>query len=298
VTRLTYADALDEALCFGWIDGQASPRDQESYRQRFTPRRPRSAWSARNVERIGRLEREGRMQTSGRAAVERARADGQWNRAYASPSQAKVPEDLARALKEDAKASAAFEGLNAANRYAILYRLETAKKADTRARRLETCVEMLRRNETFHPRGRSGRKTADAPVFTLDTRWCPSVTSSPAASMHEGGTVVSDFRHVAAFRYDALHPMALDAAVAYVGDETPESAESLPVARVQGRLYLNVRHPRTPEAIRLVREHGSDGDFARGVVTLLNYFPGAVEPFPAGTQYAGWPKESEPTAQA
>ena len=151
VTRLTYADALDEALCFGWIDGQASPRDQESYRQRFTPRRPRSAWSARNVERIGRLEREGRMQTSGRAAVDRARADGQWNRAYASPSKAKVPEDLARALKEDAKASAAFEGLNAANRYAILYRLETAKKADTRARRLETCVEMLRRNETFHP---------------------------------------------------------------------------------------------------------------------------------------------------
>jgi hypothetical protein len=97
---------------------------------------------------------------------------------------------------------------------------------------------------------------------------------------------------------DALHPMALDATAAYSGDKTPESAESLPVARVQGRLYLSVRHPRTPEAIRLLREHGSDGDFTEGVVTLLNYFPGAVEPFPVGTRYAGWPKESEPTAQA
>jgi uncharacterized protein YdeI (YjbR/CyaY-like superfamily) len=151
VTRLTYADALDEALCFGWIDGQVSARDGESYRQRFTPRRPRSTWSARNVQRVERLEREGRMQASGRAAVERARADGNWNQAYASPSKAAVPEDLAKALKADAKASAMFERLNAANRYAILYRLATAKKSDTRARRLEACVEMLRRNETFHP---------------------------------------------------------------------------------------------------------------------------------------------------
>jgi uncharacterized protein YdeI (YjbR/CyaY-like superfamily) len=91
------------------------------------------------------------MQASGRAAVERARADGNWNQAYASPSKAAVPEDLAKALKADAKASAMFERLNAANRYAILYRLATAKKSDTRARRLEACVEMLRRNETFHP---------------------------------------------------------------------------------------------------------------------------------------------------
>jgi uncharacterized protein YdeI (YjbR/CyaY-like superfamily) len=151
VTRLTYADALDEALCFGWIDGQLSTRDGESYRQRFTPRRPGSTWSARNVQRIERLEREGRMQASGRAAVERARADGNWGQAYASSAKATVPEDLAEALKEDAKARAVFERLNAANRYAILYRLETAKKSDTRARRLETCVEMLRRNETFHP---------------------------------------------------------------------------------------------------------------------------------------------------
>jgi uncharacterized protein YdeI (YjbR/CyaY-like superfamily) len=91
------------------------------------------------------------MHASGRAAVERARADGNWNQAYASSSKATVPEDLARALKKDAKANAAFERLNAANRYAILHRLETAKRADTRARRLKTCVEMLRRNETFHP---------------------------------------------------------------------------------------------------------------------------------------------------
>jgi uncharacterized protein YdeI (YjbR/CyaY-like superfamily) len=151
VTRLTYADALDEALCFGWIDGQLSTRDKESYRQRFTPRRPRSAWSARNVQHIERLAREGRIHASGRAVVERARADGKWNRAYAPSSKATVPEDLAQVLKEDTKARAAFESLSAANRYAILYRLETAKKLDTRARRLETCLQMLRRNETFHP---------------------------------------------------------------------------------------------------------------------------------------------------
>jgi uncharacterized protein YdeI (YjbR/CyaY-like superfamily) len=154
VTRLTYADALDEALCFGWVDGQLSARDRESYRQRFTPRRPRSSWSARNVERIERLEREGRLHAAGRAAVERARADGSWSRAYAPSSKATVPEDLARALQQDAKASAMFDRLSAANRYAILYRLETAKRSDTRARRLETCVEMLRRNETFHPQQR------------------------------------------------------------------------------------------------------------------------------------------------
>jgi uncharacterized protein YdeI (YjbR/CyaY-like superfamily) len=154
LTRLTYADALDEALCFGWVDGQLSTRDRESYRQRFTPRRPRSSWSARNVQRIERLEREGRMRPAGRAAVERARAEGTWSRAYASTSKAAVPGDLAKALQQDAKASAMFDRLSAANRYAILYRLETAKRSDTRARRLETCVEMLRRNETFHPQAR------------------------------------------------------------------------------------------------------------------------------------------------
>src|SRR5579871_3326339 len=101
VTRLTYPDALDEALCFGWIDGQLSTRDGGSYRQRFTPRRPGSAWSARNVQRVERLDREGRLDASGRAAVERARADGNWNQAYASSSKATVPEDLAKALRED-----------------------------------------------------------------------------------------------------------------------------------------------------------------------------------------------------
>jgi uncharacterized protein YdeI (YjbR/CyaY-like superfamily) len=154
VTSLTYADALDEALCFGWIDGQVASRDQASYRQRFTPRRPRSNWSARNVQHVERLEREGRLHAAGRAAVERARADGSWDRAYASPSKATVPADLAKALKADAQARAMFDGLDAANRYAILYRLETAKRSDTRARRLEACVEMLRRGETFHPQRR------------------------------------------------------------------------------------------------------------------------------------------------
>lgn len=154
VTRLTYDAALDEALCLGWIDGQLKTRDSGSYLQRFTPRRPRSRWSARNVRRVERLEQEGRMQAAGRAAVERARADGEWSRAYASSSSATVPEDLARALERDAMARAAFDGLSAANRYAILYRLETAKRSDTRASRLATCLEMLRREETFHPQGR------------------------------------------------------------------------------------------------------------------------------------------------
>ena len=153
-TRLTYQEALEEALCYGWIDGQVRRFDADSYRQRFTPRRRRSAWSKRNVELAERLIDEGRMKPAGKAAVERARSDGRWHAAYAGSATIETPDDLAEALAAEPKAAAMFELLTSQNRYAILYRLATAKRADTRARRLTTFVEMLARGETIHPQQR------------------------------------------------------------------------------------------------------------------------------------------------
>lgn len=150
-TSLTYDQALDEALCFGWIDGQVRGGDGVTYRQRFTPRRARSPWSARNVQHIERLLAEGRMHPSGIAAVEQAKADGRWNAAYAGPATMEVPEDLAAALAVEPSAAAMFEILSSQNRYALLYRLANAKRADTRDRRLKQFVEMLARGETFYP---------------------------------------------------------------------------------------------------------------------------------------------------
>jgi uncharacterized protein YdeI (YjbR/CyaY-like superfamily) len=154
-TRLTYDEALDEALCHGWIDGQARRRDEATYRQRFTPRRRRSAWSKRNTGIVERLRAEGRMHPAGRAEVERAKADGRWDAAYAGPASIEVPPDLAEALAAEPKAQAMFETLNSQNRYAVLYRIATAKRADTRARRIEQFVAMLVRGETIHPQKRS-----------------------------------------------------------------------------------------------------------------------------------------------
>ena len=150
-TSLTYDEALEEALCYGWIDGQVGRRDEGSYRQRFTPRRPRSAWSKRNVGIAERLIAEGRMRPSGQAAIEQARADGRWEAAYAGPATSEVPDDLAAALAAEPKAAETFASLTSQNRYAILYRLATAKRAETRARRLEAFVAMLARGETIHP---------------------------------------------------------------------------------------------------------------------------------------------------
>lgn len=150
-TSLTYDQALEEALCFGWIDGQLQGRDDATYRRRFTPRQPRAAWSQRNVELVGRLERLGRMQPSGIAEVERAKADGRWKNAYSGQASASAPADLAAALAENSKAGAAFERLTKQNRYSILYRLETAKRAETRAKRIEQFVAMLARGDTIHP---------------------------------------------------------------------------------------------------------------------------------------------------
>ena len=149
IKSVNYAEALDEALCFGWIDGQKKLGDSTTFLQRFTPRRARSGWSKINTGHVERLIREGRMQPAGLAEVEAAKQDGRWHAAYDSPSRMSVPEDFLAALAKDAKAKAFFEGLNKANLYAIAYRLQTAKKPETRQRRMETILDMMRRGEKF-----------------------------------------------------------------------------------------------------------------------------------------------------
>jgi uncharacterized protein YdeI (YjbR/CyaY-like superfamily) len=153
-TSLTYADALDEALCHGWIDGQAKPRDDGTYTQRFTPRRARSQWSKRNVGIIDRLRAEGRMHPAGEAEVERARSDGRWDAAYGGSASIAMPADLAAALRAEPSARAMFEILTSQNRYAILYRTSSTKQPETRARRIEQFVSMLARGETIYPQKR------------------------------------------------------------------------------------------------------------------------------------------------
>jgi uncharacterized protein YdeI (YjbR/CyaY-like superfamily) len=157
-TSLTYDEALEEALCHGWIDGQVRRLDERIYRQRFTPRRRRSAWSKRNVGIVERLMGERRMRPAGIAAVEQAKADGRWERAYAGQASIEVPADLAEALDARPTARAMWEVLTSQNRYAVLYRIDNAKRADTRVRRIEQFVAMLARGETPHPqrRGRAG----------------------------------------------------------------------------------------------------------------------------------------------
>jgi uncharacterized protein YdeI (YjbR/CyaY-like superfamily) len=153
-TRLGYDEALEEALCHGWIDGQVKRRDDATYRQRFTPRRARSPWSQRNVGIVERLAAEDRMHPAGVAEVERAKADGRWDAAYASPANIAVPEDLASALAAEPRAQALFDVLSSQNRYAILYRIDGAKRRETRARRIRDFVAMLARGETPYPQKR------------------------------------------------------------------------------------------------------------------------------------------------
>src|SRR5262249_20918935 len=153
-TQLTYQEALEEALCYGWIDGQVRRRDADSYRQRLPPRGKRSAWSKRNVELAEGLIGEGRMKPTGKAAVDQARSDGRWQAAYAGSATIEMPDDLAEALAAEPKAAAMFALLTSQNRYAILYRLATAKRSDTRSRRLTKFVEMLARGETVYPQQR------------------------------------------------------------------------------------------------------------------------------------------------
>jgi len=152
-TTLSYDEALDEAICFGWIDGQLGRRDSATFRRRFTPRNARSPWSQRNVAIAERVRASGRMHRSGEDEVRRAKADGRWSTAYAGQASAEVPEDLANALAANPRAQAMFLKLTSANRYAILYGIEGAKKIETRARRIEKFIGMLARGETIHPQG-------------------------------------------------------------------------------------------------------------------------------------------------
>jgi uncharacterized protein YdeI (YjbR/CyaY-like superfamily) len=150
-TSLTYVQALEEALCQGWIDGQKRSRDAATFAQRFAPRRPASQWSKRNVGIAEELIAEGRMLPAGLAEIDRAKADGRWAAAYSGQAAASVPADLAAALSADPAAERMFADLNGANRYAVLYRIETAKRPETRARRIDQFVAMLGRGETIHP---------------------------------------------------------------------------------------------------------------------------------------------------
>jgi uncharacterized protein YdeI (YjbR/CyaY-like superfamily) len=148
---ISYSDALDVALCHGWIDGQKGRLDDEYWLQRFTPRKSGSKWSKINTERAAALITSGRMRAAGLREVERARADGRWEQAYESQSRVTVPEDLARALAANQRARAFFATLDSANRYAILYRIGTAKRLETRAKRIDAFVAMLSEHKKIYP---------------------------------------------------------------------------------------------------------------------------------------------------
>jgi uncharacterized protein YdeI (YjbR/CyaY-like superfamily) len=152
LVSVSISEALDAALCYGWIDGQRNSLDADSYLQKFTPRRKRSVWSKINRENVARLIRSGAMRPAGMAAVEAAKADGRWERAYDSPGSSNVPADLETALQASPQAKAFFETLKSNNRYAILYRVQTAVKPETRARRIREFIDMLERGETLYPR--------------------------------------------------------------------------------------------------------------------------------------------------
>jgi uncharacterized protein YdeI (YjbR/CyaY-like superfamily) len=149
-TGLNYDQALEEALCFGWIDGLVNKYDEHSYMQRFTPRRSKSVWSQVNTKHIERLTREGRMMPSGLAVVEAAKADGRWDNAYASPANMKVPEYFLKELAKHKKAQTFFQTLNKANTFAIAYQLHGAKKEETRVRRMEKIIAMLEAGKKLH----------------------------------------------------------------------------------------------------------------------------------------------------
>ena len=150
VETVVYAEALDVALCYGWIDSQVARLDERFYLQKFTPRRARSKWSHINREKIEALTKQGRMKPAGLEQVELAKADGRWEAAYASPANVQMPDDLQAALDASPKAAEFWDGLNKSNRFAILYQLQDAKKPETRARRLEKFVAMLERGEKLY----------------------------------------------------------------------------------------------------------------------------------------------------
>jgi uncharacterized protein YdeI (YjbR/CyaY-like superfamily) len=150
-TSVTWASAVEELLCYGWIDGQAGKRDEGSYTVRITPRRPRSSWSKRNVELVEQLERQRRMRAPGRAAVEAAQADGRWAAAYDGPATAKVPDDLLAAIAAVPEAQRMLDVLTSSNRFALYARLNAVKRAETRERKIREFVAMLARHEAPYP---------------------------------------------------------------------------------------------------------------------------------------------------
>ena len=151
VTTVTWQQAVDEGLCFGWIDGQGRKADEATSWIRFTPRNPRSSWSQRNVANVARLEALGRMQPGGRRAVEAAQADGRWDAAYAPPSEAEMSEDLLTAIAAEPAAQAMFDVLTKTNKFALYHRLNAVKRAETRQRKITEFVAMLARHETPYP---------------------------------------------------------------------------------------------------------------------------------------------------
>jgi uncharacterized protein YdeI (YjbR/CyaY-like superfamily) len=151
IQSVTYREALDAALCYGWIDAQKRPESEQAWLQRFTPRTGKSIWSKINREKAVALIATGRMQAAGLEQVERAKQDGRWEAAYDSMAGAEVPDDLQAALDRNARAKAFFATLDRANRYAVLWRIQTAKRAETRARRIKQFVAMLAKHEKLHP---------------------------------------------------------------------------------------------------------------------------------------------------
>lgn len=151
LSSVSYAEALDVALCYGWIDGQKRSGDEQTWLQKFTPRGKKSVWSKINVDKVAALIEQGRMRPAGQAAIDLARADGRWEAAYDSQKNASVPEDLQAALDASPAAAAFYATLNGTNRYAILFRVQTAKKPETRAKRIRDFIAMLERNEKLYP---------------------------------------------------------------------------------------------------------------------------------------------------
>ncbi len=147
---VTHAEALDVALCYGWIDGQANPYDAQYWLQKFVPRHTKSIWSKRNIEHTERLIKEGTMQPAGLKAIEAAKANGAWQTAYDAQSTMTIPEDFLKALSKNKKAAAFFKTLNRTNLFSIAFRLQTAKKEETKQKRIIKIIEMLEREEKFH----------------------------------------------------------------------------------------------------------------------------------------------------
>lgn len=173
-TSLTYEQALDEALCYGWIDGQRRKGDEKTFGQRFTPRTATSIWSQRNVGYITRLENEGRMTELGRKAVEAAKADGRWDAAYGGPANAAPPPEFLAAVAAIPKAQATWDNLSKQNRFAIYFRLSSLKTAAGKEKRMAAYVEMLARGETIHPQKEPGKVVSKNPTPATTPKAVPT----------------------------------------------------------------------------------------------------------------------------